>query len=251
MIVLVENDIEVLPNFKWMTLGQIKELMRHDNLVNMDTRTVLSGIPFATTTPSAAELKRIEAKFSDKSMFNSLFKSSASGIPALYQSINDYKMFRDIKRVMVPLNQLVDWTVDNYGITSHKEADFDVRYYNIEISGREVRHWTQPLFRALGEATFVLLTRRHDGVREFLVKATPEIGAFDRVEIGPSAQWEPTHHHASDDAIEQLAFAKLNANAATLCDVVLSEEGGRFYHEQNRNVVLEVENDEVPELPGG
>ena len=33
-----------LEDFRWMTLGQIKELMHYDNMVNMDTRTVLSGL---------------------------------------------------------------------------------------------------------------------------------------------------------------------------------------------------------------
>ena len=32
-------------------------------------------------------------------------------------------------------------------------------------------------------------------------------------------------------------------------DVILSEEGGRFYHEQNRNVILEVRGEELPDLP--
>ena len=44
IIIRVNENIEVLPDFCWMTLGQIKELMQYDNLVNMDTRTVLSGI---------------------------------------------------------------------------------------------------------------------------------------------------------------------------------------------------------------
>ena len=45
MILYVNEEIDVLPNFKWMTLGQIKFFMKIDNLVNMDTRTVLSGLP--------------------------------------------------------------------------------------------------------------------------------------------------------------------------------------------------------------
>lgn len=45
IIIKVNEEIEVLPNHKWMTLGKIKELMKYDNLVNMDTRTVLSCIP--------------------------------------------------------------------------------------------------------------------------------------------------------------------------------------------------------------
>ena len=48
IIIKVNEEVEVLPNHKWMTLGQIKELMKYDNLVNMDTRTVLSCIPLSS-----------------------------------------------------------------------------------------------------------------------------------------------------------------------------------------------------------
>ena len=46
IIVVVNEDVDVLPSHMWMTLKQIKELMKIDNLVNMDTRTVLSCIPY-------------------------------------------------------------------------------------------------------------------------------------------------------------------------------------------------------------
>ena len=36
-----------------------------------------------------------------------------------------------------------------------------------------------------------------------------------------------------------------------MIDVMLSEEGGRFYHEENRNLIIEVDKDEVPiDVPG-
>ena len=46
IIIKIEEEIEMHDNFIWLTLGQIKELMHMDNLVNMDTRTVISGISF-------------------------------------------------------------------------------------------------------------------------------------------------------------------------------------------------------------
>ncbi len=45
IIMLINEDIPLYPNYKWMTLGQIKSLMSYNNLVNMDTRTVLSILP--------------------------------------------------------------------------------------------------------------------------------------------------------------------------------------------------------------
>lgn len=46
MYLTEDQEIEAGTNFKWMTLGQIKTFMKINNLVNMDSRTVLSGLPF-------------------------------------------------------------------------------------------------------------------------------------------------------------------------------------------------------------
>ena len=124
-----------------------------------------------------------------------------------------------------------------------------VRYYDIEISGREVQHWTQPLFKAIGMATFGLLSRVNHGKREFLVKIKPEIGSFDKVELGPTVQWESSHYLYNDNEIDALFRSKLEKNEGILTKVVLSEEGGRFYHEQNNNVIIEIEAGEFSEIP--
>ena len=48
IIIQIDEDIDVPDNFVWLTLGQIKGLIQHNNIVNMDTRTVISGIPYGT-----------------------------------------------------------------------------------------------------------------------------------------------------------------------------------------------------------
>ena len=252
MIMYVDEDIEIYPNFRWMTLGQIKELMKIDNLVNMDTRTVLSGLPFTGAAEDSNSRQEIAAAFSDPALCASIFSDDPQrGLPPLYRQLNDYKMFRDVRVETVPLNQLDDWKVDNYGITSRKEADFMVRYYDIEIDGREVQKWQQPLFKAIGMATFGLLSRVHEGKREYLVKIKPEIGSFDFAEIGPSVQWEPTHDHGDDNEVDELFRSKYQRKEGIMTDVILSEEGGRFYHEQNRNVIIYIDENELTEVPDG
>ena len=186
----------------------------------------------------------------DEVLFHSIFNADPQkDLPWIYQRLNNYKMFKDVKIATVPLNQLVDWKVDEYGITCKKQADFMVRYYDIEISGREVQHWFQPLFKAIGMATFGLLSRVVDGKRQYLVKIKPEIGSFDKAEIGPSVQWEPTHYLYNDNEVEKLFRNKYENKQGIMVDVVLSEEGGRFYHEQNNNVILEINPEELTTLP--
>lgn len=251
MIMIVDEEIEVLGNFRWMTLGQLKALMKTDNLVNMDTRTVLSGIPLVTDSISREEKKELKTYFSDKAFYKSVFETSVSDtLPMIYQKINDYKMLRAVESRLIALSELDDWENDESGIVCRKPADFMVKYYDIEIEGREVQHWTQPLFKAIGIATFGLIAKNFDGVMKFLVRIKPEIGSFDSVELGPSVQWEPTHNDKADNGIDKLFRRKLNEKGAVCFDALLSEEGGRFYHEQNRNVIIKLEEDEdIPALP--
>lgn len=250
MILLIDDELSIYSNFKWMTLGQIKFFMEIDNLVNMDTRTVLSGILPAVTELSEKEYTQLENIFIDKALYQSIFKTNPmETLPEVFQKVNNFKMFHDIVRIPVPLNQLLDWSINEYGITCRNRADFMVRYYDIEIHGREVQKWTQPLFKAIGSATFGLMTKQENGIRKFLIKIKPEIGSFDKVELGPTIQWEATHYLYNDDDVEKVFRKHVENKENILCDVILSEEGGRFYHEQNRNIIIEIDDNELDMVP--
>jgi len=94
------------------------------------------------------------------------------------------------------------------------------------------------------------MTRTVNGKKEFLVAGRPEIGSFDYIELGPSVQWEPTKKPDSDNEVDRLFRQKIDNNKAQY-HVILSEEGGRFYHEQNHNYIVEIAADELRALPEG
>ena len=238
IIILVEKELELLPNFKWMTLGQLKFLMSIDNLVNMDTRTVISGLPVISDFGKIINGDKLNEYFSDKALYKSLYNDKCN-IPDIFNRINDYKMFVDTESIKVPLSQLVDWKVTDSGIICIKQSDFSVAFYDINITGREVTEWMQPLFKAIGMATFVLLSSVKAGKKLFLVSIIDEIGNFDKVELGPTVQWYSNHQHSNDD-IEKKIEEYITKKEYCDYDVLLSEEGGRFYHEQNRNIILNV-----------
>ena len=239
IIIEVDEDIEVLPSHMWMTLGQIKSLMREDNLVNMDTRTVLSCLP----------IEKYTSEISDITLLNSI-RGGGDYLPEIYQYINNFKMFEERKRELVPLFSLENWEMRGEEFVCKEPYSFKVVFCDIEIEGREVRHWCQPLFEAAGIATFGLMARVHNGVKEFLVRAAPEIGCFDGIELGPTVQREFIHKGKFTD-VDKLFDEKLKHKDGVIFDTLLSEEGGRFYHEQNRNVIMEIEDNEIDELPPG
>lgn len=251
-IILIDEDIEVLSSHKWMTLGQIKELMKVNNLVNMDTRTVLSCIPFVFESLSKEELELVREMFTDKALFNSIFNTNNSkGFTDIYKYINDYKMFDDSKMELVGLNELITWEMDSYRIRCKEPYSFSVIYCDIEVEGREVTKWTQPLFKAEGFATFALLTMVEDNIRKFLVKCRREVGCFDKIEIGPTIQKDAVDIENVIDSVTEVFDAHMNNNVGILYHVILSEEGGRFYHEQNYNIIIEINKDEISKLPEG
>lgn len=235
ILLLVEEDVEVLPNFRWMTLADIQNLLKIDNLVNMDTRTVLSCIPYSLmpTAPNTMAL------FQDQSFYHSIYNEE-NGIPALYSKINDLKMFQQQKQSFVPLDQMDGWHFTQEEIYSKTAAPFSVIFCEIEIEGREVSRWTQPLFQAHGIATFGLITAVKNNKRLFLIRLMSEVGCHDYVELGPTIQQEATEERERN-RISQIFFQAYQKGQGVRQDVLLSEEGGRFYHEQNRNIILETE----------
>ncbi len=251
IIIEVTDEIEILPNFKWMTLGQIKSLMQIDNLVNMDTRTVLSGIPIISLCFEDNK-EYISRWFEDKAFYNSALKANPlDDLNKIYRYINNYKMFHNVERVIVPLNQLSAWDIDEWGLTCREKANFEVRYYDINIEGREVRQWTQPLFKSIGKSLFGLIISEHQGCIKYLVSVKKEIGVFDKCEVGPSVQIEMGYQDSAYNEVERIVESKLKEKKDIILDVFLSEEGGRFYHEQNRNVIIKIADDELKQLPEG
>lgn len=244
IIIKIDEDIEILPMFRWMTIGQIKRLMRLDNIVNMDTRTVLSGIPFFQSMPDAS-------LFTDQAFFRSVFNDIPFNFPEIYYYINNYKMQHRLITEFIPLQKLANWHMKDGEFVCDDPSNYKIIFCDINIEGREVVHWQQPLIEAIGQATFGLLTCVEGGIRKFLVHAKHEIGIFDYLEFGPTVQLEPLYDEKDITIIERLFLDKLISRNGVLCDTILSEEGGRFYQEQNRNIIIDVDRSMLPTISEG
>lgn len=252
IIIRVEEDIQLTTNHRWLTLGQIKKLMKYDNLVNMDTRTVISCIPFSFGEFDETKNDCIHDLFNDKYLYKSIFTVGRENIlPKMYHYINNQKMFNNSETKLVSLASLSSWEMTNTDFLCRTPHDFKVIFCDISIEGREVKNWSQPLFESMGIATFGLICTIKEGVKKFLVKAKSEIGSFDFLEIGPSVQLESSPRETNDNFVTRLFWDRYSKQQRILHNVLLSEEGGRFFHEQNLNVILEVEEEILHDLPEG
>lgn len=245
VILMLHDILEESDTHRWMTLAQIKEMMHHDNLVNMDTRTVLSCIPYVLMGQEG------DAPFRNKPYFyKTAWSMNRRTIADIYYEVNNYKMFQENIVQRVPLYQLNGWKEREKEFSCDTPYPFKVVFCDINIEGREVTHWRQPLFAANGNAVFGLFCCDDCGVMKFLVKITPEVGCFDGVEIGPTVQREPFSAE-DEDRIERLFMERLSKGRDVIADIILSEEGGRFYQEENRNAIVYIEKEELGEISPG
>lgn len=265
IIIKVDEEVPVLDDFAWMTLGQIKEMMHHDNLVNMDTRTVLAGIDFAQyLTPN--HQSSIINQQSSINNHQSLILMSAFGQDMLlsaqshdgYHTMNEHlswltnlKAMADLTISYKPVKELQGWEERDMEIARPDGKFFRVMGVNVTIANREVASWCQPLVQPMQQGICAFIIKKIGDVYHFLVHAKLECGNFDVYELAPTVQCL-TGNVLEVSPENRPAFADyvMNAKPEQIhYDTLQSEEGGRFYHEQNRNMIVEV-GDEFPiELP--
>lgn len=242
IIIRVDDDIQVGEDFRWLTLGQIKALMRRDNTVNMDTRTVLSGLRLEGegTSHFASEL------FASEQM-----KTGAMTLDEILHHLSELKSRYELAVERIPLRDVKDWAVTPTEIVHKDRRFFRILGVNVTISNREVACWCQPIVQPLQEGLCVLFVKRIGGLLHFLLQAKVECGNFDVVEFAPTIQClTGDFRKSSPDGIPCFVPEFLSGEVVDriLFDTKQSEEGGRFYHEQNRNVICLV-NDRVPDVP--
>ena len=231
IVVDEKEDVPVLPSHKWMTLGQIKAFMHVDNLVNMDTRTVISCIPFALRDFSYKELSHMKSLFRNEAFFQSVFfGNSGERINRIFQYINEVKMLDQRQISLTDLAGLRTWTQKD-GAWSSPGGAFSVIYCDIEIGPS------------------VQLEPGTDDYHRFL---SPVSAPGSDASGNPSFLSGPDRGPADEDPVLALFSRNLQNRKGIVFSGLFSEEGGRFYQEQNRNILMRIDKKDLPAvLPEG
>ena len=245
-----DEDLEVKEGYIWASLGQIKELLRYPNVVNMDSRTVISCINFGSYSEHSLRLldavKRMNGIHSSKP--DSFLYSVLSGdnhlneLQDIIQWITSLKFKYELDVTPIGISEMQNWIYD--GNTIHHESGkyFDVMGCRVEIGNREVVSWDQPMVRSAQEGLMGFIVKKINGIYHFLVQAKLESGNFDIVEMAPTVQCLTGNYRKGKNEytipyLEQI----LNAPKDKIWySSYQSEEGGRFFQEQNLNIIVEV-----------
>ena len=245
-----DEELEVKEGYIWASIGQIKELLRYPNVVNMDSRTVISCINFGSYSEHSLRLldavKRMNGIHSSKP--DSFLYSVLSGdnhlneLQDIIQWITSLKFKYELDVTPIGISEMQNWVYD--GKTIHHESGkyFDVMGCRVEICNREVVSWDQPMVRSAQEGLMGFIVKKINGIYHFLVQAKLESGNFDIVEMAPTVQCLTGNYRKGKNEytipyLEQI----LNAPKDKIWySSYQSEEGGRFFQEQNLNIIVEV-----------
>ena len=255
MIIEVNGEVPVKNDFCWLTLSQIKELLCFDNVVNMDTRTVISGVSYG----NERSLLQGEMVAELNELGNNLLISELDQTKALHTLediiswITRHKSFAELEVERIPMNQVVNWFRDECSIYHLHRKYFSVIAVRVQIGNREVRSWTQPLVKSAQEGIMGFILKKINGVLHLLVQAKLEAGNLDIIELAPTVQCLTGNYRAGMNEYEVPFldyFLHPDSHGATvLYSTFQSEEGGRFFKEQNRNMFIEVGEEFPVEVP--
>lgn len=260
MVIEVTEDVPVLEDFCWLTLGEIKKLLKIDNFVNMDARSVISTIPLVDDVVVDAlqhkQLTNVDSLQINDKVFTSidldLILSSCSQITNVSskdQIISWYtgmKVKYELTANQIPLSNIKNWFISDTDI-SFNERFFSVIAVKVIAGTREVTSWTQPLIKDQNIGLLGFIIKKIDGVFHFLVQAKVEPGNLDVIELSPSVSCSNYDYLLQNTDKQPPFFGYFtDTSSYVLFDAIQSEEGGRFYQMQNRNKIIII--DENAEL---
>lgn len=255
IVIEINEDIDLPDEFCWLTLGELKALLREDNVLNMDTRSVLSTIPLIEDEvinglqPFDLFDLRYKLSINGKKFLKSFVsKDSLYAINNLLSWYTKQKTQWEIEVTHKPLCELEGWHINKMAVES------DARYFSVigvkvTAGTREVTHWMQPLLKDPNIGLLAFVCQEINGVLHFLVQAKVEPGNIDIIELSPTVSCSNYEFVKNSEKRPFLFDAVFDAQTKVMYDALQSEEGGRFYQIQNRNMIVEIPESSYVDLP--
>ena len=250
MVVEVTEDIPLLDDFCWLTIGQVHELLRVDHMINMDTRTVLACLPFEPT--GRARRPEVDGAY-QQALLNSVAREQRPmhTIDEILGWMTEAKARHRFARKYVPLSAVRRWRRGGSAISHEEGKYFDVIAVEVVAGNREVARWCQPMLTPVEQGRVAMLVRSIGGVLHLLVQVRLEAGVLNVAELAPTLQCNPknTADLPGHRRPRYLDIVLAADSAQIRYDAVQSEEGGRFYQADTRYQIIDVGEDFPLEVP--
>ena len=233
IIIQIKKRIDLLPGFYWFSINDLKYLIKKRGLLNMNAISIFSS-------------------FIKKSKYDKPYNSDV--IIKNFFIKNDKNFF--IKSKIIPLSKIKNWICTKKNI-SHKDGKyFSVIGAKVSANKREVGQWCQPLLRSKKLAMAGFLLKEIDNTTHYLCRYILKPGLKKStitctVNTSDIANYKNNLDISSDqkNIIGKYFLNKKKTINKLIYDNIISDEGGRFYHCEVRNIAIMLEESRKNKFP--
>lgn len=236
-------------DYMWVTVGQLQKLMRFPNLVHLDCRSILGSLSYQLNSREqimcCSELPQTEFSGMARASICAIDEDADSSMPAVLSWLTNLKCQTEIETNLIALNRVEGWGVTNGVIRHETGCYFSIVGVDVTASNREVAGWNQPLVQSIEGGIIGLICQVRNGILCFLIQGRVEPGFIDIVELAPTVQATPENYQKGTNSSlpAYMEFFYPQPQAQVRFESILSDEGGRFYHSQQKHFVIEFDAD--------
>lgn len=216
VVIYSEKVLEELENFKWMTLGQLYSFHNIENSIASCLRSVLSLLkPLSNSEQKKQKVKKLNLKLNTNKDEYKIESRIQDNVKDFYKPTDD----------CIEINTMLD--------------KFLIKAVKVDIKGREVKSWSQPIVVENKNFNYYLFRIFHKKQIYYLWKVTKEPGYSFGFMYGPSVLDTSylKNQNDFDNIVKNLEnFGKVTLNKT----FVMSEEGGRFWRSTATHHIYDV-----------
>lgn len=201
----------------WVPLQVLAEALAMDNFLNADLRSLLSVFDWDLY---------LRGEENNENNSNTLEENS--------RIFSDNKLGKN-NWELTALNSLKGWEIQDNGIVDISNSGIWVDMFKISCTTREVSEWSQPLLCCSNRGMVILLIRKINGHYYFLVSIQSEFGITGEISVLPSYVVYPGENNENKN--------NFSVNGNLITEMIQSEEGGRFYKNENIYKVIQIKDE--------
>lgn len=214
ILVETKNKIFKRKNFYWFTKKDIKKMLKKKNVLNMDTISVFSSV--------------IQKNSYDNPLNNANL---------IKLKLKNFKKENKILKNKTYFNDLKHWKVKEDKIYHIYKKFFTIFFFDIIAYSREVKKWNQPILSDFRISINCFITCNIQNTLHYLLKISAEPGLKSPKFTSTICERNISNKFNKSSSLMSF-FNKKN----TRLDVTYSDEGGRFYENESRNLVGQIPN---------
>jgi len=231
IMINVKFKIKPNANYIWLSKQNICESINKNNFLNMDTVSVFSCA--------------IKKKFYD------FPKNSTNNLNAWFKKL---KKRYFIKRKIIPLADMRNWNYSKKNINHKSKKYFSVIGVKIKSNSREISEWEQPIIKEINLGLSGFIVKKINSTYHYLVRFSLKPGLSDprltctvRTSDAKNCLINKNYSSLKDNDLMKHYMKKYfikNNNGKIIYNKIHSDEGGRFFHSQSKNIIVEINGDE-------